>query len=209
MKPQAPANSIAPLIAESERLLGAAIAHFGLTIKPEQIITTIQSRGRKQALGWFGPDHWRNGKPGGIHEINLCAEALKTHHMGETLLHELAHAENKARGIQDCDKTGRVHNKHFKTMAESLGLVVMPRDKKYGFGYTDLAQAGIAFLEKIAFKRELFDLARLEFGASAPTGSRLIKCECPDCGYTARITRKWLDVGMPTFPCGHELELAS
>lgn len=24
--------------------------------------------------------------------------------------------------------------------------------------------------------------------------TRLIKCECPECGYTARVTRKWLDV---------------
>lgn len=33
-------------------------------------------------------------------------------------------------------------------------------------------------------------------------GTRLLKVMCPDCGYTIRVTRKWLDEGVPTCPCG-------
>lgn len=196
--------SIAPVIAESERVLMEAITHFKLTVAATQIVVTIQSKGRKNALGWFGANHWKNGKPDALHEINLSAEHLKSHNMGETLLHELAHAENKQLGILDC--SGRRHNKKFKAMAERLGLLVKDADPQVGFGYTDLAAGGEAFLKKCSFKRELFALCRLESGPRKKVGSRLIKCECPSCSYTVRVTRKWLAVGNPTCPCGETME---
>jgi hypothetical protein len=37
--------------------------------------------------------------------------------------------------------------------------------------------------------------------------TRMIKLECPDCGYTVRTTRKWIDQGMPTCPCETPMEL--
>jgi hypothetical protein len=198
--------SLAPLITESERVIAEAIKHFGLTADPARIVITIQSKGRKNALGWFGANHWKNGKPEALHEINLSAEYLKTHNMGETLIHELAHAENKTLGIQDC--SGRRHNKKFKAMAEKLGLEVKELDPAVGYGFTDLADGARAFLEKIVFKRELFELCRLQAGSRAKAGSRLIKCECPNCSYTVRVTRKWLEVGAPTCPCGETMEAA-
>jgi hypothetical protein len=33
--------------------------------------------------------------------------------------------------------------------------------------------------------------------------TRLLKVECDSCGYTARVTRKWLDVGTPFCPSEH------
>ena len=39
-------------------------------------------------------------------------------------------------------------------------------------------------------------------------GTRMIKLECPDCGYVVRTTAKWIDVGMPKCPCGAEMDLA-
>jgi len=36
--------------------------------------------------------------------------------------------------------------------------------------------------------------------------TRLLKVECPDCGYVVRVTRKWLDVGLPTCCCGTEMK---
>lgn len=41
-------------------------------------------------------------------------------------------------------------------------------------------------------------------GSSGPRKqtARLIKATCGQCGYTIRVTRKWLDVGLPTCPCG-------
>jgi hypothetical protein len=202
--------SIVPIIIESERVLARAIKHFGLTVKPEQICLTIQSKGRRQALGWFAPEWWRKNAKGGAkgkekseprHEINLSAEYLQEHNMGETLLHELAHAENQVLGIRDC--ANRAHNKHFKTVAERLGLKVLPRDKSVGFGYTDLAPVSEKFLADIKFDRALFDAHRGTGGGSKKkVGSRLIKCECSECGYVVRTTQKWLDdAGAPLCPC--------
>ena len=41
---------------------------------------------------------------------------------------------------------------------------------------------------------------------SASPKTRLRKVACPDCGYTARICRSWLAVGLPGCPCGGRLE---
>lgn len=38
-------------------------------------------------------------------------------------------------------------------------------------------------------------------------GTRLIKIECPECGYTARTTKQWIATGLPTCPCGTEMEI--
>lgn len=35
--------------------------------------------------------------------------------------------------------------------------------------------------------------------------TRLRKCACPGCGYVARISRSWLQHGLPGCPCGKRL----
>ena len=197
---------ISPVVAEGNRVLSEAIKHFGLSIPPEKIILTVQSKGRKNALGWFWSDSWKL-KKASYHEINLSAEHLAEHNMGETLLHELAHAENCHQGIQDCDKSGRRHNKKFKTMAEKLGLTV-EKAGSLGWAYTDLAEPGKQFLEGIKFDRSIFEMFRKGASKSGKQSTRLLKCECPDCGYVVRTTQKWLDIGVPTCPCGTEMEAA-
>lgn len=50
----------------------------------------------------------------------------------------------------------------------------------------------------------------------APTGTsgppkqttRQHKIQCPDCGYTVRVTAKWIAVGLPTCVCGGAFQLA-
>ena len=32
--------------------------------------------------------------------------------------------------------------------------------------------------------------------------TRMLKAVCDECGYTVRLTQKWVDVGLPTCPCG-------
>jgi len=206
--------SIQPLIAEAERTVRECITHFGLKCKPEQISITIASKGRKAALGWFWGNSWREPKSikantdVSWHEINLSAEHLDTCDVGELIIHEMAHAENHTLGIRDCTG-GRMHNKHFKVMAERLGLLVKPRSKSVGFGYTELGPDAKAFLTKIAFRRDVFLRHRNERVAGPKSGgSRMIKCECTGCGYVARITQKWIDVGLPTCVCGEEMGVA-
>lgn len=35
--------------------------------------------------------------------------------------------------------------------------------------------------------------------------TRLRKVSCPDCGYTVRKARGWMDVGLPVCPCGQAM----
>ena len=44
--------------------------------------------------------------------------------------------------------------------------------------------------------------------AAGSQTTRMLKLECPDDGYIVRTTQKWIDVGLPTCPCGTEMELA-
>lgn len=197
-------NSIEPLIAESNRVLGEAIKHFDLNIPLDKITVTIQSKGRKQALGWFWNSRWSKGE-NITHEINLSAEHLAEHNMGETLIHELAHAENHHNGVADTDRTGRRHNKKFKAMAERLGLAVT-QSKSLGFAHTALTPVSEKFLSDIKFNRDLFSLFRSTPEAEkSKDGTRMLKCECPACGYVVRTTQKWLNIGVPTCPCGTEM----
>ena len=40
-------------------------------------------------------------------------------------------------------------------------------------------------------------------------GARLIKCECPECGYIARVARQWIDdQGAPHCPSHGEMTVA-
>ena len=44
--------------------------------------------------------------------------------------------------------------------------------------------------------------------AGGSTGSRLVKASCPGCGYTVRVTRKWIAVGLPLCPTDGETFVA-
>ncbi len=191
------------MVQEAERIIREAVTHFGLTVKPEQICITVQSAGRKKAVGWFGPERWQEGKKNTVHEINMSAEHIQNYDMGELMLHELAHAENNALGVKDC--SGRQHNKKFKAMAERLGLVVKERDKSVGYGFTDLGDEARKFLFRVDFDKTPFKAFRRGNAPAKKAGSRLVKCECAECGYVVRTTRKWLDeVGAPLCPCNQE-----
>ena len=60
-----------------------------------------------------------------------------------------------------------------------------------------------AFKQRLApILAELGDYphAKLDASNRKKQTTRLIKTECPRCGYTARVARKWLDVGAPICP---------
>lgn len=46
-------------------------------------------------------------------------------------------------------------------------------------------------------------------GDKKPGGTRLLKAECGDCGYTVRVTKKWLEAkGAPICPCNMKAMVA-
>lgn len=114
------------------------------------------------------------------------------------LVHELCHA---AVGLE------HGHKKPFVVCARALHLEGKPT----------------ATFGGEAFKREVFEPLRASLthrdyphGALSAFGSdrkvqttRLLKCECNECGYVARVTRKWIDeLGAPVCPgCSEPLSI--
>lgn len=104
------------------------------------------------------------------------------------LVHELVHA---AVGID------HGHKLPFKRIAVQLGLE----------GKMTATTEGAAFKEMIApiLKRAgpLPHKRLSAYRTKKKQGTRLLKCECEICGYTVRVTKKWLDAGAPR--CGGHL----
>ena len=100
-----------------------------------------------------------------------------------TLVHELAHAATPGAG----------HGKAFRRVALAVGLTGKMTET----------------VASDALKGRLNDLIKeigdYPHGALNPSegpkkdGTRMLKASC-DCGYTVRITRKWLDLGCPICP---------
>lgn len=106
-----------------------------------------------------------------------------------TLAHELLHAYTPGEG----------HKGAFKKLMPLIGLEGKPTQALPG---AELAKK----LERIAEKIGPYPHAKLNAGTKIKTqGTRLLKVECPECGYLVRTTAKWLEVGMPSCPEGTEM----
>jgi hypothetical protein len=111
------------------------------------------------------------------------------------LVHELIHA---------WDRGQSGHAGAFRACAKRVGLT----------GKMTATTVGDELREQLAeMVGELggYPHARLNLIAAAEKkqGTRMLKVECPACGYTLRTTAKWLEVGVPTCPCGTEMEAAA
>ena len=114
----------------------------------------------------------------------------------DVLVHELVHA------IDDCQSG---HRGRFAKIARAVGLE----------GKLTATVAGEALSETL--KGIVARLGDFPHGAlvnpaetSGPKkqGTRMLKVECPNDGYIVRTTQKWLDLGVPTCPCGTEMVVA-
>lgn len=86
------------------------------------------------------------------------------------------------------------HKKPFKRCAEAVGLIGKMTSTDEGPEFT-------GFANRFVGEHGSYPAGRLSLDARKKQSTRLLKCECGDCGYVARITRKWLnDVGAPICP---------
>lgn len=109
-----------------------------------------------------------------------------------TLVHELIHA------VDNCESG---HKGPFAKMAKAMGLT----------GKMTATVAG----EDLVKDLEALDLPDYPHAALVPgagggkkDGTRMIKVICPEDGYTLRTTKKWIDIGLPSCPCGEVMEIA-
>jgi hypothetical protein len=151
-------------------VLASAFDHFNSVLLNGELTDTpiiaVLPRGRRAAYGWFVEDKW-NDKGVKRPEINVSAEHL-SRPIGNvlgTLAHEMAHMLNAQNGLKDCNKA-QYHNKHFKTAAERLGLVVTRVPNK-GFAMTTVGttlQAAIDVFCQMENTSAFTDFERLESG---------------------------------------------
>ena len=108
-----------------------------------------------------------------------------------TLAHEIVHAVVG-------HKEG--HNKVFGKCARLIGL-------EGKLTRTHASESLISVFKSLERVLGQYPHSRLD-GLKAPgkkQGTRLLKCECAECGYTVRVTQKWLDIGNPICPMHGEL----
>lgn len=107
-----------------------------------------------------------------------------------TLAHEMIHAAD------DCTNG---HRGPFGKWARAIGLE----------GKLTATYAGPELESRlISLQDELGNYPHSALKKSAPKKqtTRMIKVMCPSCDYTVRTTAKWIEVGLPTCPCGTEME---
>lgn len=131
---------------------------------------------------------WSDGCSADKHnEIFIVPGLSDSSRVADILAHELVHA---VVGIE------AKHGPKFRKVATAIGLQ----------GKMTATVAGPKFLEAIA--PILKKLGPIPHGALAAGNSsspkkqptRMLKCSCPECGYTIRTTAKWLEHGAPICP---------
>ena len=165
---------------------------------------TITIQSTPKAYGHFSlrEDTWIS-KIGGTHEINIGAGTLSRpiEEVVATLLHEMIHYYNYENGVQDCSRGNTYHNKRFKEVAESHGLIVEHSDKD-GWSHTSPTEELIDFvinndLTDILLNRNEFTGFQIggtgthsgTYGGTTPKTSSTRKYICPCCGTSVRATR--------------------
>lgn len=103
----------------------------------------------------------------------------------DTLVHELVHACTPGHG----------HKAPFKRLGLKVGLTGKP--KSMGAG-PELKER----LNVISSSLGDFPHAGINLNDRKKQSTRLGKVQCTECGYTARVTRKWIEeMGAPLCPC--------
>lgn len=120
----------------------------------------------------------------GFFNVTVGLNESDSYEVAGIVVHELAHAATNVTGhkgafvqcLRDVDILGKP--KH----ANTLGLTLEPEIKKFVKKYGKYPHGAIDFTTK---KKQ---------------GTRMIKLVCPECTYTVRTTKKWIDTGIPI--CG-------
>lgn len=169
-------------------------------------------------FGDEGIEHLRNlkvstGFPsrGGLTKVigecwkSLAAEDEVTHHIFinprltdvveviATLAHEMVHAaddgEHKHKGV-------------FVKAVRDMGLEGKATATVAGAAFAEYARGIDARIGSYPH------VGLVPLATTKKQSTRMLKVEAPCCGYVVRTTQKWLDIGVPSCPCGNEMEQA-
>jgi hypothetical protein len=174
----------------------------------ERPVITILSDSTSGAYGWISVNKvWSTKDEKWFREINLCAEYLNrpVELVITTLMHEMCHLYNIQQGVQDVSRVGTYHNKYFREVAETRGLIV-EKDPKYGFcvtkptpEFTELVKArcraGCFKLERMKTYRDgTPKVTKTGSDGKEKTITRTKqssrKYTCPECNVIVRATKE-------------------
>ena len=181
---------------------------------------TITIQSTPHAYGHFSmrDDTWVS-VTGNSNEINIGAGTLARpiENVCATLLHEMCHYYCHVNGIKDTSRGNTYHNKRFKEVAESHGLIVK-HDEKYGWTLTSPSDDLIEFIlqneliDILITRNEFYGVAVAGTGAHSSTGTSVPprtsssrKYICPCCGNSVRATKC---VHIACMDCREEMVLA-
>lgn len=157
---------------------------LGFPLPDFQISAGFPSSGRR---GRELAEAWRE-EGGESYRIFIRPDRHDPYKVAAALAHQLAHM---AAGPRD------THGHLFRHIAVSIGLRGRATDAAPGRVFQELVKR---VLEKAGPLPEPF-LGPPERAQKAKQKTRLIKVWCRQCGYVARVSRKWLnDVGEPLCP---------
>ena len=189
------------LLAAIEELRGP-LKDVGAVV-PDTIAISVgfATKNIRKALGTCFPTAASNG---GVSHLFVSPTVEDTTQVLETLVHELIHASD------DC-KSNHSSTGHFGKTARAIGLV----------GNLTATYAGPELkplLEKITATLGEYPHTKLNLGSNVKKqATRLLKAVCADLTspltdsdggvYTIRVTKKWIEVGMPSCPCGSAMKV--
>jgi len=171
------------LVQLAERL-EIIFSEHGATLPKYRVTCGFPSKGGLSKLRTLGQCWSDNASADDTHELIISMTLDEPMRIAGVLAHEMVHA---AVGVQ------HGHKGPFRKLALAIGLT----------GKMTATNEGEAFKQRLApILAELGDYphAKLDASNRKKQSTRLIKTECPRCGYTARVARKWLDVGAPVCP---------
>lgn len=167
---------------------------------PDKIAVTcgwpaVKAMGKQRRIGeCWNPECSREGTTE-IFISPLLSETMSEQGVVPTLYHELIHA---AVG------THHGHKGAFAKAAKKLGLT----------GKMTATVAGAELLGRLTAVLVPFDYPHSTLDATKvkrepKQTTRMVKCECDECGYVVRTTRKWLtERGAPICPCNGKVMTA-
>jgi hypothetical protein len=175
------------------RLMAPKFTELGLPLPAYRVSCSWPTR--KALASRSGRVIWQCFAPecskAGVAEVFVSPVLEDAMRVAGTLAHELAHA---AVGVE------YKHGAPFARLARALGLEGKPTATVEGEEFVRWVTPLLA--EVGAYPHAAVDLSKMP--AKKQT-CRQLKVSCPECGYTARTTRKWLETrGAPLCPCNAE-----
>jgi hypothetical protein len=143
-------------------------------------------RAKKQVTG----ECWPAKKSGDGHfEIFISPTLADPIDVLGTLVHELVHA---AVGLDEGHKAA------FRAAATALGLTGK-------MTATEVGEELKGRLHDLSAKLGAYPHAELDPSQKTTQSTRMLKIQCPACGWMARTSKKWMELGLPTCACGEQM----